>query len=71
MRWKSTLTLKIPDLKAQKDTLYTWQGNAGLSPLEPESWKTEMQNVIAKCQREGEVLETVLSAHLLQLTAGK
>ncbi|CAD6239204.1 GSCOCG00008639001-RA-CDS, partial [Cotesia congregata] len=69
-RWKSTLTLKIPDLKTQKDTLYTWQGNAGLSPLAPESWKMEMQNVIAKCQREGEVLETVLSAHLLQLTAG-
>ena len=66
-RWESVIS-RVPNKKSSD--VYVWKGGIGLIPLELELWKKEMEGAAARCAREGEPLQAVISEHLLRTAAG-
>ncbi|KAG7196419.1 hypothetical protein KM043_000149 [Ampulex compressa] len=61
----------MPELNiSDNDTYISKNGSVGLISLSKEQWKTEMINVAAKCNRDGEPVRAPISSYLLQLVAG-
>ena len=53
------------------DDVYIWKGgNAGLVALSESHWKTELENAVTKCIREGDNMSTTISSYLLEISAG-
>ncbi|XP_051159645.1 cytoplasmic dynein 2 heavy chain 1 [Leptopilina boulardi] len=67
-KWEMIITSRVPNDKGLDD-VFVWKG-VGLSPMEKESWRKEIEGAAAKCAREGDPLQAVISSHLLQTTAG-
>lgn len=68
--WESVITSRVPSIK-NTDDVYVWRGGSvGLTPLEQEIWKKEIEAASARCAREGEPLQAAISSHLLQIAAG-
>ena len=52
--------------------VHIWRGsNPGLTSIPKSQWKTDVENAITKCIREGDAMSTNISPYLLDIAAGK
>lgn len=70
-RLRSSIISRNSGTKDFPNDVFIWKcGNTNLFPLSTEEWSLEIENTISKCAREGEVIDAIPSAHLLDKIAG-
>ena len=70
-RWESIIASRVPNFKSPDDDVYIWKGGSvGLVPLEKELWKKDIEGASAKCTRDGDPVQAIITSHLLQTAAG-
>lgn len=65
-KWEMIIISRVANKNL--DDVYVWKG-VGLLPMEKENWKKEIEATAARCAREGDPVQTVISSHLLEMTA--